>query len=158
QINYDWFTIQTTTGNTGNLYGMNDTQIGAIADVGEVYTIQLYSGTQLMATYTEKIKKRPCLNGQLSAASFPTITSPTVSQLRAFTGGAGSVSWTLPAGLSNDWLSLNINDNAGNSARVEFSLAPTDTTKSFTLSAITSTGQTFTPTSGSIWLSAWDAF
>lgn len=158
QINYDWFTIQTTNGNTGNLYGMNDTQISAIADVGEVYTVQLYSGTQLMATYTEKLRKRPYKNSELSVASFPAITSPTVTQLRSFAGGAGSVSWTLPAGLTNDWLSLNMFDNAGNSAKVEFALTPTDATKSFTLNPVTSTGQTFTPTGGSIWLSAWDSF
>ena len=156
QINYDWFTFQDNTFG-GNLYGMNDTQIAAIADTGEVYTIQLYTGSTLTATYTEKIKKRPYLSTELTAASFPAITSPTITQLHAFTGGNAAVSWTLPTGLTNDWLSVEMRDNSGNSARVEFGLAPADRSKSFTLNPVTSTGQSFTPTGGGIWLSAWDA-
>ena len=155
QINYDWFTFQDNTFG-GNLYGMNDTQIAAIADTGEVYTIQLYTGSTLTATYTEKIKKRPYLSTELTAASFPTITSPTITQLHAFTGGNATVSWTLPTGLTNDWLSVEMRDNSGNSARVEFGLAPADRSKSFTLNPVTSTGQPFTPTGGGIWLNAWD--
>ena len=158
QINNNWFTIQTTNGNTGNMYFMNDTQITAIADTGEVYTVQLYIGSTLTATYTEKLRKRPYLNNELTAASFPTITSPTMTEMRAFTGGNATVTWTLPAGLTNDWLSMQMNDNSGNSARAEFSLAPADRSKSFTLNPITSTGQTFTPTGGGIWLGAWDSF
>lgn len=156
QINYSWFTIQ---GNlSGNTYTMNDTQIAAIADTGEVYTVQLYSGTTLKATYTEKIKKRPYLNSELTAAMFPTITAPTVAQLHAFTGGTSTVSWTLPAGLTNDWLEATIMDNAGNSARIEFSLLPADRSKTGTLNPVTSTGQPFTITGGGIWLGAWDGF
>jgi len=155
QINYDWFTFQDNTFG-GSLYGMNDTQIAAIADTGEVYTIQLYTGSTLTATYTEKIKKRPYLNSELTTANFPTITSPTITQLHAFTGGNATVSWTLPTGLTNDWLSVEMRDNSGNSARVEFGLAPADRSKSFTLNPVTSTGQPFTPTGGGIWLNAWD--
>jgi hypothetical protein len=157
QINYDWFTFQDNTFG-GNLYGMNDTQIAAIADTGEVYTIQLYTGSTLTATYTEKIKKRPYLNSELTTANFPTITSPTITQLHAFTGGNATVSWTLPTGLTNDWLSVEMRDNSGNSARVEFGLAPADRSKSFTLNPVTSTGQPFTPTGGGIWLNAWDGY
>jgi len=154
QINYDWFTIQGANG--GNLYGMNDTQIGAIADGGEVYTVQLYKGSTLTATYTEKIKKRPYLSTELTASSFPAITAPTVAQLHAFTGGNATITWTLPIGLTNDWLNVEMNDNSGNSARAEFGLAPADRSKSLTLNPVTSTGQPFTPTGGFIWLSAWD--
>jgi hypothetical protein len=91
-------------------------------------------------------------------ASFPTITAPTVAQLHAFKGGSATVSWTLPTGLTNDWLEAQIQDNNGNSARIEFSLVPTGISKTFTLTPVTSTGQTFTITSGSVWLSAWDAY
>jgi hypothetical protein len=159
QINNDWFTIQGTTYGT-NFYTMDDASISAIADSGEVYTIQLYIGTSTTpaATYTEKIKKRPYLSTELNAAMFPTITAPTTAQLKAFAGGDASVSWTLPTGLTNNWLEITINDNSGNSARVEFSPLPADRSKSFTLNPITSTGQTFTITGSGIWLSAWDDF
>ena len=155
QVNYDWFTIEGRPPGE-NYHAMNDAQIGAIADTGEVYTIQVYIGSTLAATYTEKILKRPYLSTELTPDKFPTITSPTVAQMRAFTGGNGTVSWTLPDGLTNDWLSVQINDNSGNSARAEFSLAPADRSKTFTLNPVTSTGQPFTPTGGGIWLSAWD--
>jgi hypothetical protein len=144
--------------NGGNLYSMTDTAIGAIADTGEIYTVKLYDANGLAATYTEKIKKRPYLSTELTAASFPNITSPTVAQLHAFTGGNATVTWTLPSGLTNDWLSVQIADNSGNSAMFEASLLPTDTSKSFTLNPVTSTGQTFTITQGWIWLGAWDSY
>ena len=151
-----YFEIQGQIG--GNLYSMTDTAIGAIADTGASYTVKLYIGTTLAATYTEKLKKRPYLSTELTAASFPTITSPTVAQLHAFAGGNATVSWTLPSGLSNDWMSVQVADNSGNSAIFEASLLSTDTSKSFTLIPVTSTGQTFTITQGWIWLSAWDSY
>lgn len=157
QINNDWFAIQGNQFN-GNMYYMTDDQIAAIADSGEVYTVQLYIGSILAATYTEKIKKRPYLNTELTAASFPTITAPTAAQLRAFTGGSSTVSWTLPAGLVNDWLDIFVNDNTGNSARAEYSLAPADRSKVITLNPVTSTGQAFTPTGGGLWLGVFDSF
>ncbi|ABQ24833.1 hypothetical protein [Geotalea uraniireducens] len=155
-IAYHYFEIQGQNG--GNLYSMTDTAIGAIADTEESYTIKLYIGTTLAATYTEKLKKRPYLKSELTTANFPTITSPTVAQVRAFTGGNTTVSWTLPTGLTNDWLSAQIADNAGNSAMFEASLLPTDTSKSFTLNPVTSTGQAFTITQGWLWLGAWDSY
>lgn len=157
QISNDWFVIQGNQFN-GNMHFMTDGQINAIADSGEVYTVQLYTGSTLTATYTEKLKKRPYLNSELTAAMFPTVTAPTAAQVRAFTGGSLTVGWTLPAGLVNDWLSVNINDNTGNSARAEYSLAPADRSKVVTLNPVTSTGQTFTPTSGNLWLSTFDSF
>ena len=158
QINNSWFVIQTATGNSGSIYTMNDSQINAIADTGEVYTVQLYIGSTPMAPYTVKLKKRPYLNTELSISKFPIISSPTVSQLRAFNGGTFTLSWSLPAGLTSNWADININDYAGNSARSEYSLQPTDTTKSMTVDAKTSTGQTFVPTNRYIWLSANDSF
>lgn len=155
-INNEWFEIQGNYG--GNLYSMTDKQISEISDAGEVYTVQLYSGTQLKATYTEKLKKRPYKISELTAASFPSVTSPTMDQLRSFAGGTGTVTWTLPAGLTNDWLSIGISDNVGNSARAEYSLVPSDRSKSVTLDSKTSTGQAFIPTNRWIWLGAWDSF
>jgi hypothetical protein len=141
----------------GNMYSMTDTAIGAIADTGEIYTVKLYIDNTLAATYTDKLKKRPYLNTELTAASFPAITAPTVAQLRTFTGGNTTIRWTLPTGLTNDWLDVQLNDNSGNSAKAGFGLAPADRSKSFTLNPVTSNGQPFTPTGGYIWLAAWDS-
>ncbi|KAF0219992.1 MAG: hypothetical protein FD174_1716 [Geobacteraceae bacterium] len=155
-IAYEHFEIQGQNG--GNLYSLTDTAIGAIADTGESYTVKLYIGSTLAATYTEKLKKRPYLNTELTAANFPAISAPTVDQLRAFSGGNTTVSWALPTGLSNDWLSAQIADSTGNSAKFEAGLLPTDTSKSFALTPVTSTGQTFTITQGWIWLGAFDSY
>lgn len=155
-IEYEWFSFP---GNGGDsTYVMNDTQIDSIADVGEVYTVKLYSGTTLLATYTEKLFKRPYLNAELTSAKFPSISAPTVSQLRAFNGGSTTVSWTLPSGYTGDWLDLGLGDSAGNTARAQYSLSTAATSKFITLSAITSTGQAFTPTSRWIWLSTRDSY
>ena len=158
----DYFEIQGQMG--GNHYAMTDTAIGALADTGEVYTVKLYIGATLAATYTEVLKKRPYLITELSPASFPTITSPTLAQLQAFTGGNATITWTLPDGLTNDWLSAQVNDysgnlgNPGNSAKAEFSIAPADRSKSFTLNPITINGEAFSITNGWIWLGAWDSY
>jgi hypothetical protein len=156
QIDYEWFMIE---GNmNGNMYPLTDAQIGAIAETGEVYTVKLYDGTGLVATYTEKLKKRPYLNTELTPASFPVFTSPTVTELQAFTGGEVTVTWTLPAGLTNDWLEATIMDDSGNSARYETDPAPTATSETFTLNPVDSTGQPFTITNGWLWLSAADGY
>lgn len=149
---------------SGNFYGMTDSAINAIADTGEVYTIKLYTGTSTTpaATYTETLRKRPYLNTALTAASFPQITKPTLTELGSLMGTSAdipaTVTWTLPSGLINDWLDIEIHDGSGNSVRAEFSLAPADRSKSFTLSPVTSTGYRFTITGGWIWLGAWDGY
>ena len=156
--NIAWDQFQIEGQNSGDFYAMTDGQIAAIADSGEAYTVKLYIGDTLAATYTEKLTKRPYLNTELTAAMFPAITSPTMTEMRAFTGGSGTVSWTLPAGLDNGWLSVGLNDHFGNSAIAEFSPAPADRSKTFTLNPETSTGEAFTPTSGWIWLMAHDSY
>lgn len=146
----------------GNYYTMTDTAINAIADTGEIYTVKLYIGTTLAATYTETLRKRPYLHTELTSASFPSITAPTAAELQSLIGTSadinGTVSWTLPAGLTNDWLDVQVADNSGNSARYETSLSPAQTSASFTLSPVTSTGTRFTISNGWIWLGAWDSF
>lgn len=108
-----------------NQYGLNDTEIGTISD-GDVYTIRLYydNGTPSdlsddgapIATYTDKLMKRPYLNTELSAASFPVITtSATAIATAASTGGDITINWTLPTGLIADqvhfWRSYADNSN-----------------------------------------------
>lgn len=141
----------------GDFYSMDDTAIAGIADSGEIYTVELYTHGVLSATYTEKLKKRPYLSSELSSASFPAISQQTLDQMQSFTGGNATVNWTLPAGLINDWLSVGLGDNEGNTAMFEAGLLPTETSKSFTLDPVTSSGP-FTPTYGWIWLGAWDSF
>ncbi len=159
QINQSWFVFQNTQLNNQNFYNMTDQQIGAIADTGEIYTVVLYKGTTPAATYTEKLRKRPYLNFELTAASFATITAPTPTALRAFNGGTITVSWTAPAGLTPNWLDFQMNDNSGNSSRAEYgSMLPTATSQNVTLQPVTSTGQTFTPTNRFIWFSFTDSF
>lgn len=146
--------FEITTNNGNNLYEMTDSAIGSIADTGELYTVKLYTGTTLSATYTETLSKRPYLN-TLTAANFPAITAPTtLTQLAAFAVGSGTVTWTMPAGLTNDWLSLGANDSSGNSVKVEYGLALTDTSKSVMFSPL----PTFTPTNFWLWLGAFDRY
>lgn len=147
--------FQITGQNEDNLYAMNDTAINTIADTGELYTVKLYTSTTLSATYTLKLKKRPYLNTELTAANFPTVTAPsTPEQLAAFAGGTGTVSWTLPTGLINDWLSVGVNDFSGHSAMVEYGLAATDRSKSIVISPLPS----FTPTGAWLWLGSYDRY
>ena len=157
QINNSWFTIQ---GNiNGNQYFMNDTQIAAIADSGEAYTVKLYIGSTLSATYTETLAKRPYLSTELTPASFPTITAPTLAALRAFNGGAMTVNWTLPAGLTGNELQITLSDATGsNTAIADYSPLPTATSYPANLTAVTSGGTAFTPTNRMIWLDADDSY
>jgi hypothetical protein len=157
-IAFEEFQIMAEQAN-GNTYYMTDAAIGQMAETGETYTVELYDANGLKATYTEKIMKRPYLVAGLTAAMFPVITSPTMDQMMAFVadgGGDGTISWTLPTGLTNDWLSLGLNGN-GDSAMAEFSPAPEARSQAFTLPAVGSNGASFTATGGWIWLAARDA-
>jgi hypothetical protein len=157
-IAFEEFQIMAVEAN-GNTYSMTDADIGLMAETGETYTVELYDATGLQATYTEKIMQRPYLVAGLTAAMFPVITSPTMDQMMAFVaadGGDGTISWTLPTGLTNDWLSLGLNGN-GDSAMAEFSPAPEARSQVFTLPAVGSNGA-FTATGGWIWLAARDAY
>jgi len=156
QIGYTWFTIEGYQ--NGNHYMMSDAQINSMPDTGAVYTVDLYNGATKVATYTRTIKKRPYLSSQLSAASFPIITAPTMGQMQAFIGGQITVQWTLPTELTNDWLDAQINGDSGDSARYETSLAPTARSATFTLNPINSTGHPFTITGGGLWLNSHDSY
>ncbi|ACM20006.1 hypothetical protein Geob_1648 [Geotalea daltonii FRC-32] len=163
-VAYDQFQIQNPTQSYGNLYPLTDADIAKIADTGEAYTVELYIGTNTTpaATYTEKLVKRPYLSTELTVDNFPKVTSPTATELYALLGSSAdindSVTWTLPSGLTNDWLSVWVGDNAGNTARFEAGLLPAETSRSLVLSPVTSTGQRFTITWGNIWLGAYDSY
>ncbi|HBG05947.1 MAG: hypothetical protein A2075_16270 [Geobacteraceae bacterium GWC2_58_44] len=155
----NWFVIEDPAYGQKDFYFMTDAQIAAMADSNEAYSVELFVGTTRVATYTEKVKKRPYLNSQLSAANFPAVTAPTLAQLRAFNGGTITFNWTLPAGLSSQRLAAGVNDNSGHSAQADSSLLPTDTSKSLTINATAGTPPAaFTPTSRWAWLEARDSF
>lgn len=91
-----------------NQYWLGDAAIGTIAD-GDVYTITLYNdmGTasyllddEVVDSYTDKLMKRPYLSTELSATSFPAITtSATAIAAAAGTSGNITINWTLPTGI-----------------------------------------------------------
>lgn len=87
--------------NGHNQYPLSDSVIATLTD-SETYTIKLYddNNTLPLATYTEKLVKRPYLRSELSPSSFAAITAPSASQLTTFAldGGSIGVSWSLPAG------------------------------------------------------------
>ncbi len=89
---------------------IDDVPANAIQN-GAEYTIQMYLGMELKATYKKTIKKRPCNISELSTASFPAITSPTFANFYAFTGGSLTVRWTMPEGLSIHGVEVGIGVN-----------------------------------------------
>jgi hypothetical protein len=94
---------------------LSDASINLIAD-NETYTFKVYadpnntptnfSDDVLLGTYTEVVGKRPYRSNELSAASFPAV-STTAAQVGAFAiaGGNLTVNWTLPLGLKADQVS-----------------------------------------------------
>jgi hypothetical protein len=71
---------------------------------------------------------------ELSAASFPAITAPTVETLGAYNGGSLNVTWTLPAGLEANWIELVLADsNFTNTARVEKDVSGAATSQTLTI-------------------------
>ena len=154
-VNQNWFVVSSTN---DDFYSLTDAQIGTIADTGEIYTVKLYTGTVLKATYTERVQKRPYLNSELTTASFASFSATTVTQFSTFKGGSLPVSWTLPSGLISAWYDINLSDNSGNSASVENSLAPTDKSATGILNAQTSTGQNFTAAHGWLSISTHDSY
>jgi len=156
QIEHDWFAI--SGGEYGNLYIMkDDATIGAIPDNAE-YTIKLYDATDgqgtLKATYTETILKRPLKNSELTSASFPTVTTPTPATLPAFTGGNLTVTWTMPTGLSPDWVWVQLSgENGNNTVSAEADITGTELSKTLTVST-----PSFTVVGRNLCLSAKDGY
>jgi len=137
QIENEWFAIAGTQWGD-NLYVMGqDASIGAIPENAE-YTICLYDSADgqgtILATYTDMLPRRPLKNSELSSTVFPAITSPTANELAAFTGGSLTISWTMPSGLTPDWINLMLFDsNYYNSESAEADLNATDTSKTLTI-------------------------
>jgi hypothetical protein len=117
-----------------NQYAMNDTLIGALSD-NAVYTITLFTDNAtptnladdaVVATYSVTPGKRPYLNSELAALTFPQITTPnTAIKALADNGGNLTVSWTLPNGLRSH--SVNFFRNNGTLESAEGDVLTTST-------------------------------
>lgn len=153
------FTIQAPIVNTGGgWFPMEEATIAAMPETGATYSIELRDAANvLMTTYTYTIKKRPYKPSELTTASFPAITAPTLTAWRAFTGGSLSVTWTIPAGLQADFMSVFLSGTGG-SSQAEKTLAPTATTTTLTIQPQDSTGTTFTITGRNLEVSVVDSF
>jgi len=103
-------TLSITTGGH-NQFPLADAAISQFGE-NEVYTVELWDDATtpsnladdtMLASYTGVLGKRPYLNSELSAASFPTITTtPAAIQTFATAGGNLTVTWTLPAGIRSN--------------------------------------------------------
>lgn len=150
QISQSWFAIENSD---GNVYGLTDADITKIADSGENYTIKLYTGATLTATYTEKLKKRPYKNSELTAASFPAIAAPTAADLAKYTGGNLTVTWTLPESLTADWLTVQLGGSNTDTAMAKYDLKANAASQ-----VVTITTPSFTPSWRWLSLGAWDVY
>lgn len=109
------FQIYSQTNNSTMYALSDDTVIQAIPD-NAVYTFNLYAETAdtvslsntPLTSGTALNAKRPLLNSELTAALFPSLTSPGTHALAdAHIPGVLTVSWTAPAGLTVEQTYLN---------------------------------------------------
>ena len=149
--------------NGHNQLALSDTVIGGIGN-NEAYTVTLYddAGTPSVladdvaivgGTYTNVLGKRPYLLTELSAASFPTITT-TATQIGSFAtaGGNLTVSWTLPSGLTSEEVHFFRSGTSGQDS------TDADVTATATSTLLTIAAPTATITGSGINLYAEDVF
>jgi uncharacterized protein (TIGR03437 family) len=158
QINYEWFSISNTNGD--NLYSMTDPATIDSIPENAAYTIVLKSGADgagnVLGTYTETVRKGPMKLSELSAASFPTITAPTVTDLEAYNGGSLTINWTLPTGLESRWVELTLADQGfTNTAREEKDVLAAATSKTLTIDP---SSFSFTVANRSIYIQTRDSY
>jgi hypothetical protein len=137
----------------------DNTKIEAIPDNAQysfVLRDALDGGGSDLATYTGTISKRPLMSTELSSASFPAITAPTDATLWAYTGGSLTVTWTLPAGLANRSLDLQVADST-RTHTVMVSVRPSAADRSKILT-IPFADISFTVAGRSLWLQATDIY
>lgn len=146
-----------------NQLPLSDAAIGSIGN-NETYTVTLWDDPNatpgnltddvLRGTYTNVLGKRPYLSTELSAASFPTITT-TAAQIGSFAAAGGSltVNWTLPAGLTSCCVHFFRNGNTAGQDTAETDVAATATSATLTMAA-----PAFTVSGSGINLNAEDVF
>ena len=137
----------------------------------EVYTVELWddpdstpsdlSDDTLLASYTNVIGKRPYLNSELSAASFPTITTtPAAIGAFATAGGNLTVTWILPIGLQSEEVHFSRNGGCTGIGSCGADSESTNNTAASTATSILLTigAPTFTVEGSGINLSVLDGF
>lgn len=163
QANQSWLTLPCNTAAciNGSLYEMNDTQIGAVA-ANSTYTIALWSNAAtpaLLATYTEVVPVAPVLNTALAAQGFPSIGS--AASLVGYAGGTLRPTWTMPAGLLGDQISVWLNQSpSGLSQNIWqdlFNKTGSGTATLVTTAPMVNGVASGTWTSGGYWIQGWDA-
>jgi hypothetical protein len=162
-IGFDHFTDPLNPGN--EFFAMDEATVAALPEIGAAYTIELWENNNtatrlddtLLATYTETIPKRPYKPSELAAAAFPALTVQGLATWQAFSGGALTVSWTMPAGLQADFLFVNMSGVEG-SVQAEASLAAAATTATLTITPVTATGTQINVTNRNLDLGAIDGF
>jgi hypothetical protein len=153
-------TLRITSGH--NQFSLVDAAISQFGE-NEVYTVELWEDNATpgdladdikLASYSEVLGKRPYLNSELSAASFPTITT-TQAAIHDFAtaGGNLTVTWTLPAGFKSFEVYFFRSGEGGSHDSVSADVAGAATSVTLTIGA-----PTFTVQSSGINLYAEDVF
>lgn len=163
QANQTWFGFPVPCGNgctnTSNKLNMVDSTITGMGPGPYTYTVSLYStsvpsGTAL-ATYTQVVPAAPTLNAALPNLAFPSLSNMT--NLANYPGGNLNLSWTIPAGLTGDNLTVDVWQN-GTTAPNQFVMGDlqTKTATSGTSTLVITAPSSGTWTSGNYGISTWD--
>lgn len=143
-----------------SLYAMDDATIGTLGANGS-YTVDLYDNAAtpvLLATYTEVVPVAPVLNAALASYAFPEVGG--MSNLTNSAGGTLLPTWTVPAGLLGDTVSVNVyqfangTNGANQSVQYDISAKAATGTANMVITA-PSTGGAWS--GGGYWIQAWDA-
>ena len=137
---------------------MSNTDIGNMGTAPYTYTVKLYNNATtpvLLQTYTEVVPVAPVLNTALSTLAFPSISNINMINLANYAGGTLTPSWTIPAGLWGDSVSVNVYNTATNQSVMDDLQGKTATSGTSTL-VITAPGGAWT--NGNYQISTWDQY
>jgi hypothetical protein len=129
-----------------------------------VYTVMLYDNNAvapaLLATYTEVVPVKPALNTAMATLAYPSITG--MVNLAGISATTLTPSWSIPAGLTGDLISVNMNQTltAGINAslNVQADLTGKTATSGTATIVITAPPQGGAWTSGSYWINTFDQY
>lgn len=158
QANNSQFFISSSSVTT-SLYEMDDATISALP-ANASYTVALYSNAAtpvLLATYTEVVPVAPVMNAALATLPFPEVGG--MSAMMNFAGGTLLPTWTIPAGLLGDVLSVNLYQwaNGTNTANQSIQYDISGKAATGTANMVTTAPTTGMWTGGNYWIQAWDA-
>lgn len=128
--NTPWYVMQSDCGNSA---GVSDATITAIPNSSK-YTVTAYTSADdsMMAVaasgtsplqYTDGIPYRPLTLAEAKLAAFPTITSPSLTDIAAYAGGEYSIQASGMNPATYGWLYVNIS-NGSESANIDGDIVP----------------------------------